>query len=66
MKTNMGTIDRVLRLVVGLVLLYLAFTGAIGLWGYIGIVPVVTALVGFCPLYRIIGIQTCGTGAGKA
>ena len=59
MKANVGGIDRVLRIVVGLVLIALAATGTVGVWGWIGIVPLVTGLFKFCPLYSIIGMNTC-------
>ena len=61
MKKNVGMIDRVLRVVVGAGLLSLAFAGPQTPWGYIGIVPLVTALAGICPAYSIFGINTCGT-----
>lgn len=64
MKTNAGSIDRILRLVVGLVLIALALTGTIGVWGWIGVVLVATAAVGFCPLYPLLGINTCSTKKG--
>ena len=56
---NEGTLDRVLRVVIGLVLLSLAFFGPRSTWGYIGIIPLVTGLAGFCPFYRLLGISTC-------
>jgi hypothetical protein len=59
MKTNEGNLDRVLRVVAGLVLLGLAATGKVGIWGYIGVVPLLTGAVGFCPLYTVLGINTC-------
>ncbi|MFA7438808.1 DUF2892 domain-containing protein [Castellaniella sp.] len=59
MKINVGTIDRILRLIVGLVLIVLAAMGTIGWWGWLGIIPVATALFRFCPLYAILGIRTC-------
>ena len=59
MKVNEGTLDRAVRVIAGLVLLGLAFTGAIGAWGYIGIVPLLTGALGMCPLYTILGISTC-------
>jgi Protein of unknown function (DUF2892) len=59
MKLNVGGIDRILRIVVGLVLIALAFTGTIGLWGYIGVVPLLTGAVGFCPVYPLLGMNTC-------
>jgi hypothetical protein len=59
MKVNEGTIDRVLRVAVGLVLIGLAAAGTVGVWGYIGVVPLLTGLVGICPAYSIFGISTC-------
>jgi hypothetical protein len=57
-RLNVGNIDRALRILVGLVLIGLAATGRIGVWGYIGIVPIVTGAWGFCPLYRLLGLST--------
>jgi hypothetical protein len=59
MKLNVGGIDRILRVVVGVVLIALAAMGNIGWWGYIGIVPLVTGLFRFCPLYTLLGMNTC-------
>jgi hypothetical protein len=59
MKANVGTIDRVLRVVGGLVLIGLAASGTVGLWGYIGVVPLLTGLFRFCPVYPLIGLNTC-------
>ena len=59
MSINVGSWDRVLRVVVGLVLIGLAATGTVGLWGWIGVVPVATGLFGFCPAYSLLGIKTC-------
>lgn len=59
MKTNEGHLDRVLRIVAGLVLIGLAATGMVGVWGYIGVVPLLTGAVGFCPLYTVLGLNTC-------
>lgn len=58
-KTNVGAIDRIARVLIGLVLLGLAVTGSIGLWGYIGLVPLATGLLGTCPLYSVLGFSTC-------
>lgn len=63
---NVGTIDRVLRVVVGVVLLAMVFVGPQTMWGWIGIVPLVTALVGFCPAYRLLGLSTCPISGKKA
>lgn len=59
MKTNVGKIDRAIRIVLGLGLLALAFIGPQTPWGYLGIVPLVTALVGYCPAYSLFGLRTC-------
>lgn len=59
MKTNAGGIDRILRLVLGLVLIGLTLSGTIGVWGWLGLVLVGTAAIGFCPLYMLIGLNTC-------
>ncbi|MBT3065506.1 MULTISPECIES: DUF2892 domain-containing protein [unclassified Rhodoferax] len=59
MKTNVGGIDRILRIVLGLVLIGLTLTGTIGVWGWIGVVPLATGFMSFCPLYTMIGMNTC-------
>ena len=59
MKSNVGGIDRILRIVLGLVLIGLAATGTVGLWGWIGVVPLATGLIGGCPLYALFGWNTC-------
>lgn len=59
MPVNVGTIDRALRVVVGLVLIALVFVGPQTPWGWIGLVPLLTAVVGFCPAYTLLGIKTC-------
>lgn len=59
MKQNEGTVDRVIRVVVGLGLVSLAFVGPHSWWGLIGVIPLATGLVGFCPLYRLLGLSTC-------
>jgi hypothetical protein len=62
MTTNMGTIDRVIRVVIGLGLLWYALMAAATGYnwiGWIGVIPLVTALVGVCPLYSILGVSTC-------
>ena len=64
MKCNVGRIDRVLRISVGLVLVGLAASSLIGIWGWIGIVPLATGLFKFCPLYPILGINSCSGGNG--
>ena len=57
--TNEGPIDRVLRVIVGIALIAIVFVGPQTPWGWIGVVPLLTGLVAFCPLYRIIGVNTC-------
>jgi uncharacterized membrane protein YfcA len=59
MTQNVCGIDRILRIVVGIALIAAAFTGAIGVWGYIGVVPLLTGLMGWCPPYAILGFNTC-------
>lgn len=59
MKANVGGLDRLLRVAAGVVLLALTATGTIGLWGLVGIVPLATGLFRFCPLYGLIGLNTC-------
>ena len=61
MKANEGTVDRALRVLAGLVLIGLAATGTIGLWGWIGVVPALTGIIGFCPAYANLGLSTCAT-----
>ncbi|MCL7931236.1 YgaP family membrane protein [Halomonas llamarensis] len=61
MKTNVGGVDKIARIVVGALLILLALTGTIGAWGWIGIVPLATGLFNFCPLYALIGANTCKT-----
>ena len=59
MKFNVGGIDSILRIVVGLVLIGLAATGVVGWWGFIGVVPVLTGVFRFCPAYGLLGMNTC-------
>ncbi|GAA0582243.1 DUF2892 domain-containing protein [Caenispirillum bisanense] len=59
MSQNVGGIDRILRIVVGLALIGLALAGQIGWWGYIGVVPLLTGVIGWCPAYLPFGIKTC-------
>lgn len=65
MLRNVGGIDRILRIIVGLVLIGLAATGTVGLWGWIGVVPLVTGLVGTCPAYKLLGMNTCPMKKGS-
>ncbi|GAB3553747.1 DUF2892 domain-containing protein [Noviherbaspirillum agri] len=59
MQANVGGIDRILRIVVGLALIGATVMGAIGAWGWLGVVPLATGLFGFCPAYPLLGIRTC-------
>ena len=59
MTKNVGGVDRILRIVVGIALIAAAATGAIGVWGYIGVVALATGLMGWCPPYAILGFNTC-------
>lgn len=59
MKSNVGGIDRILRIVVGLVLIGLAATHTVGWWGWLGVVPLLTGLFSVCPLYTLLGRNTC-------
>jgi O-antigen ligase len=61
MKCNSGGIDRALRVIVGLLLIALAATGTVGVWGWIGVVPLLTGVIGFCPAYTLLGMNTCST-----
>lgn len=58
MKLNVGGIDKILRVVLGIALIAATLTGALPVWGYIGIVPLVTGLVNFCPLYTVLGFSS--------
>lgn len=65
MKSNVGGIERLLRIVVGLVLIALAATETVGWWGWLGIIPLATGAMGFCPLYRLLGFNTCPLKTAK-
>ncbi|MCW9013315.1 MAG: DUF2892 domain-containing protein [Gammaproteobacteria bacterium] len=56
---NVGGIDKVLRIIVGLALIAIVFVGPQTPWGWIGLVPLVTGLFGFCPAYKLFGLNTC-------
>ena len=59
MSTNVGGIDKILRIIIGLILLSLVFIGPQTLWGWIGIVPLATGLINWCPLYSLLDFTTC-------
>jgi len=61
MSFNEGTLDRSIRVVIGLALVCAALFGVLGAWAWIGVVPLVTGFVGWCPLYSVLGIDTCAT-----
>lgn len=58
-KTNLGGIDRTIRILAGAALLALVFIGPQTPWGYIGLVPLLTGVIGFCPAYCPLGLSTC-------
>ncbi|MCF7202810.1 YgaP family membrane protein [Pseudomonas oligotrophica] len=63
MKSNVGMVDRTLRILVGLALIALSLTGVIGAWGWIGLLPLATGIFRVCPAYSLLGISTCGRKA---
>ena len=63
MKRNVGGIDRIARIVVGLALIGLTASGTIGVWGWIGVAPLLTGTIGWCPAYCPLGINTGGCGS---
>ncbi len=62
---NLANWDRILRIVVGLVLVSLVFVGPQTQWGWLGLILVGTGLVGFCPIYHVLGLKTCETPPGS-
>ncbi len=62
MKKNIGTAERIIRVIVGIGVLSLVVIGPETKWGYLGIVPLATGLVGWCPPYQLFGISTCKSG----
>ena len=62
-ETNVGSTDRLARIVIGAALVLLAVTGVIGAWGWIGVVPLATGFIRFCPAYTLLGMNTCGKSA---
>ncbi len=65
MKCNVGGIDRILRISVGIMLVALAANGVVGWWGWLGLIPMATGIFRFCPAYPLLGINSCGTSSGK-
>ncbi len=65
MKTNIHSIERVVRIALGLLLVSLAFVGPANLWFLLGLIPLATGLIGWCPPYAMLGINTCDIGKSK-
>ena len=63
MEKNVGSLDKVVRVVVGIALIAMVFVGPQTAWGWIGVIPLVTAALSWCPLYTPLGITTCPTAA---
>ncbi len=59
MQRNIGTMDQVIRMVVGLVLISLVFIGPQTMWGWLGVVVIGIAVTGFCPAYKLLGFSSC-------
>lgn len=59
MTKNIGNIERIVRIAAGLVLMALAATGNLGVWTWFGVVPLATGILGWCPPYSLLGINTC-------
>ena len=59
LKKNVGNADRAFRIILGIGLISLAFVGPQTVWGWLGVIPLLTALVGTCPLYSLLGVNTC-------
>lgn len=57
---NVGNIDRAVRIIAGLALVGLAYTQTLGVWAWIGVIPLVTGIIGWCPAYKLVGINTSG------
>jgi len=60
MQANVGNIDRIIRIIVGLALIGATLAGAIGVWGWIGLVPLLTGIFSRCPAYKLFGLNSCG------
>lgn len=59
MRMNVGSIDRGIRIAIGMVLVSLTFIGPQSAWGFLGLIPLATGFVGWCPLYHVLGMDTC-------
>jgi len=62
MKKNVGSVERAIRIITGIAILSLAFVGPQSPWAYLGIIPLATGLMGWCPAYALLGISTCRNG----
>jgi hypothetical protein len=62
MEKNVGSLDKLVRVVVGIALIAMVFVGPQTAWGWIGVIPLATAALGSCPLYTVLGISTCAAG----
>ena len=60
MPTNEGAWDRIIRVIAGLAIISLVFIGPQSPWGWFGLIPLATGVVGFCPAYAVFGVNTCG------
>ena len=65
MRSNAGILDRVLRLIIGLLLISLVFVGPRSPWGWLGLIAIATGLVGWCPLYSLLGMNSCSGATPK-
>ncbi|NOZ42027.1 MAG: DUF2892 domain-containing protein [Alphaproteobacteria bacterium] len=65
MKPNIGKLDKIIRIIAGIILIGLAIGGYFTPWSWIGVVPLLTALVGWCPAYRLFGLNSCPVSANK-
>ncbi len=66
MKSNVGTVDKVIRIILGAGLISLVFVGPQTPWGWVGVIPLATGLINFCPLYSILGMNTCSADSCEA
>ena len=65
MNCNVGSFDRIIRIVIGALLIALAALGVVGVWGYFGVLPLLTGIVRVCPAYSLMGIDTLGKDKGN-
>jgi hypothetical protein len=65
MKKNVGSVDRILRIIAGVLLIGLSLAGVIGVWGWIGVVPLLTGAFASCPAYSLLGLNSCKLKGGS-